>query len=421
MEEQEAYMVKFDFVAAHASFLESKRRYAGAAELYLQEGQTLHAIELLLKDSTDRISGTKAKKVLMEKLWSHLSFGVQPNFDGSEESVELHELFRFLKLLNPVDLDSKDRHEVFDSLSATRLCTAFPLQIEVFTAIYSSNTRSLKSLGPTLCVTSKNEAIVLLCLDHLIDDKLSQLEFGSETDAISSLNLFLTYTRLMHKVITQRDPWASEDVQKLFSFDASPENQVTLHHGSFLYRCHYFNNSMPSARKNIRVSPERFTTVLRHHLIERLRSRVLAVHEISPGVGHGEKDITDSEHKISAAAEVFGPRPISGSRPDCVNVHHHGQVCYNCRVKVHLQQVIILHTFQNIPRAERCPYGIRRYVLNVFKCLISCLTVVELDLCWLDLTIHSSHLCPLYLSRKLNSFRNPQSLSALLRSGQYKS
>jgi hypothetical protein len=112
VEEQEAYMEQYDFVTAHASFLEGKGRYAGAAELYLQEGRTLYAIELLLKDSTNRISGTKATKVLMEKLWSHLSFGVQPNFDGSEESGELNELFRFLKLLNPVDFDSKDKQEV---------------------------------------------------------------------------------------------------------------------------------------------------------------------------------------------------------------------------------------------------------------------------------------------------------------------
>jgi len=111
VEEQEAYMVEHEFVSAHASFLERKRRYAEAAELYLREGRTLYAIELL-RDSTGRTSRARARDVVMERLWFHLSFGIQPNFDGSDESIELKELFRFLKLFIAVELDAKNIPEV---------------------------------------------------------------------------------------------------------------------------------------------------------------------------------------------------------------------------------------------------------------------------------------------------------------------
>jgi hypothetical protein len=105
-------MIDLDFGAAHASFLESKGRYTEAADLYLQEGRPLYAIELLLRDSSNQIALDKATKFLLQRLWRHLSFGVEPKFDDSEQSRELKVLFRLLEQLNPKSLDAKDKREV---------------------------------------------------------------------------------------------------------------------------------------------------------------------------------------------------------------------------------------------------------------------------------------------------------------------
>ena len=97
-EEQEEYMEDLDFGIPHANFLKRQGKYAEAADLYRREGHALYAITLLLKDSSRENSMRKATEILLESLWFHLSFGVQPDLHSSE-------LSKLFGLLNQLNLD----------------------------------------------------------------------------------------------------------------------------------------------------------------------------------------------------------------------------------------------------------------------------------------------------------------------------
>lgn len=69
-------MDDFGLNVARASLLEELGKYAEAAEVLFQEGNTLEAVRLLTLDRDNEESMKRAIECVLDGLWSALSFGV---------------------------------------------------------------------------------------------------------------------------------------------------------------------------------------------------------------------------------------------------------------------------------------------------------------------------------------------------------
>ena len=69
-------MEDYGFDVARVALLEGSGRFAEAAELHLEEGHPLQAIQLFMRDWEDSSSRQRAEECVLHGLWQHLSFGV---------------------------------------------------------------------------------------------------------------------------------------------------------------------------------------------------------------------------------------------------------------------------------------------------------------------------------------------------------
>lgn len=75
VEHQVEFMVEHEFVAAHVTMLETQGRWFEAAELRLQQGDTLRAIRLLIEKCDDQTTAHKrAVEIILTDLWRTMSF-----------------------------------------------------------------------------------------------------------------------------------------------------------------------------------------------------------------------------------------------------------------------------------------------------------------------------------------------------------
>ncbi|THH16783.1 hypothetical protein EW146_g3905 [Bondarzewia mesenterica] len=328
-EEQETFMVDFDFGTAYAQFLEKKGDYVAAAKIYLQERQVVVAIEILLKDRLNQESFGEALGHLLDALWCHLSFGVHP--DTQTPNLELQDLFRLLELMHPGISNSRDK-----------------LEVKMFQAIHDADKESLKDVAVELCRAQDNKPATLLCLDHLFGD-LCPLLVDTEEQVIFSQFLFLNYTRLMHEIIMYPDPGNSKAMQRLFAFRPASEDHLILAGGTYMRDCFGKENaSGPSTNLDgdARVFSWHFRQMFRHNLVERLRGRTLP------------------EGIIISITKLFEPCPYASlpgqcKKDGCTYIHKLDAAWYIRRVRFHLQQIGILHFFQSLPGADDFPTRIR--------------------------------------------------------------
>jgi len=221
----------------------------------------------------------------------------------------------------------------------------------MFKAIYSSDMKSLKHLGRKLWA-SENSPGALLCFDHLFSDpSLSELEIRTGEQAISFLELFHKYVRLMHQVIMHQKPWDSAGIQKLFAFYPASEDYLILRRGTFIHDC-YKGEEFPRSQteNDLKVPCLNFWQHFNESLTARLHQRVLVETDIS-------------------RVHVFDPCPSIGfcgqcNKNDCHLAHELDVPWYNRRARFHFQQILILHTLQTLPDVMDFPTCIRqrRYV-----------------------------------------------------------
>lgn len=83
--------------SARAEFLEQLGRFSEAAQIYLDEGQTIKAIPLLLKDNGNLDATERASVSLLEGLRRRLSFGTSPSSQVARSDDVLTDLCRMLK------------------------------------------------------------------------------------------------------------------------------------------------------------------------------------------------------------------------------------------------------------------------------------------------------------------------------------
>ena len=75
VDEELEFCEDYDLDIAKASLLIAKGDLAGAAQLHMEEGRTMEAISLLLKDKDSETSQSKAADYILEGFWALGLFG----------------------------------------------------------------------------------------------------------------------------------------------------------------------------------------------------------------------------------------------------------------------------------------------------------------------------------------------------------
>ncbi|KAF8837940.1 hypothetical protein BDN67DRAFT_908328 [Paxillus ammoniavirescens] len=343
LEAEVEFLEEYDLDFARASLFESQGRYSEAAELHLTSNRPLDAIRVFLKEKGSREAMKRVTNILLEGLWRQCSFGVSSKeVAGNQHVTELLALAREL----PLDLlDPFARDE-----------------ISMFQAIARADLATLEKLAGA-SLEKGNNALTLLCLDHVFGRRLPPLRSAKLSEMSVFLAKFLTYARLLYQVISHPDPVSSKSIKRLFCISVVSSTECGMELGSFLYNCATGNRDNPKYPQPSRVTLSRKDAVftLRKYLAEHLRERVTA------------------ENELCCDAVAFSQCLfflINGycNRVECPQDHIVLPALdsrqYNTRVSIHLQQICILQTMYSAnPRLRRqdCVLGWLSHLYEALK------------------------------------------------------
>ncbi|KAJ7232862.1 hypothetical protein B0H12DRAFT_1144747 [Mycena haematopus] len=313
-EEALEYLEERGLDVAHATLLESLGRFCDAAEVHLEEGRTLDAIKLFLRDRHNEDSICRGAKCILQSLWRQLSFAVLPKEDPS-----VSPLLTLAAKVDPSFLPENERSE-----------------LEMFQAISCREFSKLQRLGESFETT--NPAAALLCLDHCFINppKIQALRVDG---VAKELHVFLAYVKLLN-LFTWADPCNHPLAQKLFGYMRQGENDFLIPAGSFLYstlrKLDHPAFLRSTGEENIVLDGSELSEVYHETLKERLRLRVLQENEMCK--------------KTRAFSPCLTYSVFDGhcNRVDCPHEHLPAPTReeYNLRVRIHLQQILVFQTGQ---------------------------------------------------------------------------
>ncbi|KAJ6456165.1 hypothetical protein C8R45DRAFT_1187129 [Mycena sanguinolenta] len=297
-EEELEYLEERGLDVAHATLLESLGRFYDAAEVHLEEGRTFEAIELFLRDRDNKDSICRGAQCILQSLWRNVSFSVFPK----EDDPSVSPLLALAAKVDPSFLPENERSE-----------------LSMFQAMCGREISKLQHLGEAF--ETKNPAAALLCLDPCFTNppKIQALRVDG---VAQELRIFLPL------------------VQKLFGCIRQGENDFLIPTGTFLYsalcRLNHVALLRSTVEESIVLDGWELREVYHEALKERLRLRVL------------------QENEVCRRTRAFSPcltySVFDGhcNRVDCPHEHlpapTHEE--YNLRVRIHLQQILILQTGQ---------------------------------------------------------------------------
>ena len=232
------------------------------------------------------------------------------------------------------------------------LIQALNAQISIFKFVLrkpGSPSHEMDRVNTLLNHGSLDQALQLLALDSLFDNRSSILKCFSRADAISALRLFHRYSALVKEAASSKTPWKSPWLCTLFQFKKEGEH-IRIVPETFLYeRSAITQNSKPADKSGALLSQKKFGDNLRKLLSERLHARLVeADNIITSRLSMLNPDMwcaSDEKHHGDHAA----PQP--------------GHGWFSERVRFHLLRIIILddlHSFSRIDNfhsricAQRC-------------------------------------------------------------------
>ncbi|THU96851.1 hypothetical protein K435DRAFT_754482 [Dendrothele bispora CBS 962.96] len=302
------YLDDRDLDIARAAVLAAHGRYEEAADLCLAEGKTLEAIELLLKIPASEKSAQKARDYILKGLWQQLSFGVMP------ESLQPTSILRLLELASRANNGSR----------------LFNAEIKMFQAIMSKSIVQLRQQANHF-LEANNIPAAILCFDHYYG-AMPSLSKLSVFDLTRELKDFLLYIRLLSSTMTAGNPQDSDDLAKLFAFQRLSESQILLSKGSYLHS--KLGDSTSVSDQDSILPPQDLLDLIRKYIGQRLRNRILK---------------ENSDCKNARAIYLCLNFSLHGScnrNEKCTDAHVEQSsfdvAYYNARIRVHLQQVLIL-------------------------------------------------------------------------------
>ncbi|KAJ7222598.1 hypothetical protein GGX14DRAFT_664393, partial [Mycena pura] len=288
-----------------AAVLEMLGKLSEAAEIHCQEGRTLKAIELFLRDrKTDR-----ASSCVIKALWERLPFAVLP--DTTHDNL----LGDLLKLAAQVDLSLVSQNERDE--------------ISMFHAIVDRNAGKLQELG--LSFVDQNPAATLLCLDHYFLDPpgMHWRNLAGIDALVKNLEGFHAYVKLLENSAFSGDPCGSSTTRKLFGYVKKGEDAFSIPHGTFL-------------RTSRRIlTGDKLRPVFERALRDRLARRI-----------REQNDMCRAHTLFQGPCLTFALSDGGCDDDDCPQEHilasSFGSQEYSLRVRIHVLQILIYHSLAKI-------------------------------------------------------------------------
>ncbi|KAF8491287.1 hypothetical protein JB92DRAFT_2753228 [Gautieria morchelliformis] len=312
IEDHLLYLEDFGFDNARLTLLQQRGRWADAAELLYEQRQHLEAIPLWLRDN-DLGSKRRACQCLLDSLWKTLPLGADTNIGDSLRDT-------LLELLHTLDeyLDETQREE----------STAFIL-------ILKKNTGQLLDLARASYRTPKsNHMVALLCFDHILCQP-PRMHNDNAKCVSRYLEDYDMYGQLMRAVIID---WKQAHAARLLGLaEVVGESTVGIQEFHVLSTSvlhEYLRDGTSSDDNGIIISADRLPGAIRFVLGQRMMHRL------------------SHEHDVCLHTRAFRPcinMAVTGAchRPTCPHDHllreAHDLESFNLRMRLHMQQILIVH------------------------------------------------------------------------------
>nr|GAT46622.1 predicted protein [Mycena chlorophos] len=315
-EEQLEYLEDRGLDDARASLLESLGRYSDAAQVHLEEGRTVEAIKLFLRDLTDDASVRRGIDCVLQGLRDRITFNVVPSPD--DEVVNM--------LLN---------------LSAQVADSPLPLrqrnELLMFHAVRQRDLEMLAFLSEYFEKAGDSPA-ALLCLGHCFTrlPKLQSLDVHGVSDR---LKLFYRYVKLLHSFVWA-DPCANPRASRLFGIVPHSDKGFLIRAGTFLHSAFLADRPEAATASDIVLGPGELRDLYHVTLKERLRIQVM------------QEDSLCRQTRAFTPCLMYTVFGGNCNRPACPHEHLNATKInrehYNTRLRIHLLQILILHSVQYI-------------------------------------------------------------------------
>ncbi|KDQ17186.1 hypothetical protein BOTBODRAFT_29995 [Botryobasidium botryosum FD-172 SS1] len=306
--------------------LQTWSRYAEAAESSLKEGDIIGAVDLFLKQG-DEPSHLRAISCVLAGLWKCCPLGA-----SQIESEDAKVLLDRANSLNPQRMDPVQR-----------------AQLTAFQAIASGDKSQLRELG-ALCSASEasplhHPTLALLCLDAAFDHVPPLHSLGIPS-IIAILDDYYQLGKLLRIAVGLRDACARSSMQQLLGFqvanglDGTPiPNQYTICKPSPLNQeLESIQPNSCSASGTLVLDGGRLSCFIRNYITKRLHDKLF--------------DLQDHMARVSVI-ELCVQYAMNGhcSKGDrCSRSHDLTSEGYNQRIRVYVQQVMIMCHLASLPR-----------------------------------------------------------------------
>ncbi|KAK0183607.1 hypothetical protein F5146DRAFT_229634 [Armillaria mellea] len=287
-----------------------------AAEKYItfSQGRREEAIELFLCEGGESKDALRrAQEWILEELWHGISFGLDSHAIRSDPTLS-----RLMCLASRLDVTSMNQIKA--------------AELSMFIAISQDQTSRLRELGLEFHKIGHSSA-ALLCLDRYFSRAL-QIQSMGLIDAIEELDLFSIYVNLLSATAYQTDPCTDIATATLFGFQLMVDNKFLVPRNTWLHMA-ALELRLRSATSNsdFILSASELRGLFHCVLVDHIRERI------------------DAENDECARSKAFRPClvfAVSGfcTRTNCPEAHVSPSAIdagyYNMRIRLHLQQILIL-------------------------------------------------------------------------------
>ncbi|KAL4065823.1 hypothetical protein V8B97DRAFT_1919571 [Scleroderma yunnanense] len=299
--------------------LQSKRRFIEAAEVQLSRNNVTQAIQLFLRDSTNKVAIQRAADIALDNIWKEYSFGSPVQTKLRQKGSHARRIVESIQEIPLEYLSISDRN-----------------QIRLFQAIHQSTSFDKPYQIGQEFLRRGDEAIALLVFDMRVSTLLVQ---GSLSRSSAELTAFFEdferYVHLLTSLMSRDLPLANNQWRRVFAINKLPGHCYSVQEGTFLFK-KFASNRFTLAELNLRLKEELGAHLRRKVLAEQelcYRSQIFALPCLSFAVdGHCHDELCLDEHLSQSSLNAAQ---------------------YNVKVDAHLQQIRILDIMYSAPSQKQ--------------------------------------------------------------------
>ncbi|KAK0197996.1 hypothetical protein F5146DRAFT_1130943 [Armillaria mellea] len=319
-EEEVEYLEERGLDIALADLLETTGRVCEAAELHCSKSRREAAIELFLREAGNKDTLRRAGECILEELWSRISFGVDSRAIHSDPVVQ-----RLMCFTSQLDTKFMERTKA--------------AELSMFTTILQDQASRLRELALEFHKLGDSSA-ALLCLDQHFSRGF-RIQNMDLVDAVEELSLFHIYVDLLSAAAYRVDPCQGMPTATLFGFQRTALNEFLVPRNTWLHTAalqvpRFQPKTEGTSDSDFTLSAPELRSTFQHFLRLHLQEKI------------------NVENNECARSKAFQPCWDFAvlrfcRRPECPEAHVSASGVdsgyYNMRVRLHLQQILILRSF----------------------------------------------------------------------------